>query len=104
MNCQNHAETPATAYCRACGKPLCELCRRDALGTVFCAEHAPAVNAPPPVDNPHPAGPPPVMGAPVGGVSGYATPVSYAYADVNPGMAFFLGMIPGVGAIYNGQY
>ena len=25
-------------------------------------------------------------------------------ADVSPGLAFFLGMIPGVGAIYNGQY
>ena len=26
------------------------------------------------------------------------------YADVSPGLALFLGMIPGVGAIYNGQY
>jgi hypothetical protein len=25
-------------------------------------------------------------------------------ADVSPGLAFFLGWIPGVGAIYNGQY
>jgi hypothetical protein len=28
----------------------------------------------------------------------------YAYPDVSPGLAFFLGWIPGVGAIYNGQY
>jgi hypothetical protein len=28
----------------------------------------------------------------------------YVYADVSPGLALFLGMIPGVGAIYNGQY
>jgi hypothetical protein len=28
----------------------------------------------------------------------------YAYSDVSPGLAFFLGVIPGVGAIYNGQY
>ena len=33
-----------------------------------------------------------------------APPPSYAYADVSPGLALFLGMIPGVGAIYNGQY
>ena len=26
------------------------------------------------------------------------------YANVSPGLALFLGMIPGVGAIYNGQY
>ena len=26
------------------------------------------------------------------------------YADVSPGIALFLGFIPGVGAIYNGQY
>ena len=26
------------------------------------------------------------------------------YADVSPGLALFLGLIPGVGAIYNGQY
>jgi len=25
-------------------------------------------------------------------------------SDVSPGLAFFLGWIPGVGAIYNGQY
>jgi uncharacterized membrane protein YfcA len=26
------------------------------------------------------------------------------YSDVSPGLAFLLGWIPGVGAIYNGQY
>ncbi len=91
MNCQNHPEIPATAYCRSCGKPLCDQCRRDAYGTVYCAEHAPA---------------------PAPGPGGYAPPVpgpgaphtTYVYADVSPGLAFFLGWIPGVGAIYNGQY
>jgi hypothetical protein len=33
-----------------------------------------------------------------------APPSGYVYADVSPGLALFLGMIPGVGAIYNGQY
>ena len=31
MNCQNHPESPASAYCRTCGMPVCEECRRDAL-------------------------------------------------------------------------
>lgn len=95
MNCQNHPETPATAYCRTCGKPVCEQCRRDAFGTVFCAEHAPAPAAavppePPPIPIPMPGAAP---GAP-----------SYALSNVSPPLAFFLGLIPGVGAIYNAQY
>jgi hypothetical protein len=103
MNCQNHADVPATAYCRACGKPVCDECRRDAFGTVYCAEHAPAAQAPP---APGPAAPPPypMGGQPMGGQPMSGPPPSYAYADVSPGLALFLGMIPGVGAIYNGQY
>ncbi len=87
MNCQNHPEVAATAYCRACGKPLCDQCRRDAYGTVYCTEHAPA-----------PAGTQPPPSAPG------AVPPGYARTDVSPGLAMFLGFIPGVGAIYNGQY
>ena len=41
MNCANHPELPAIAYCRMCGKALCESCRRLAGGTIYCAEHAP---------------------------------------------------------------
>ncbi len=103
MNCQNHPEVPAAAYCRTCGKPVCEECRRDAYGTVFCAEHAPAPSAPPEAPGMAP-GPPP--GAPGTFVPPppAAAPPGYVYADVSPGLALFLGMIPGVGAIYNGQY
>jgi hypothetical protein len=97
MNCQNHADVPATAYCRTCGKPVCEQCRRDAFGTVYCAEHTPAAQAPP-------APPPYPMGVPPDASHMPGQPPSYAYADVSPGLALFLGMIPGVGAIYNGQY
>jgi len=92
MNCQNHPETPATAYCRNCGKPVCDACRRDALGTVYCAEHIPAP-PPPPAPGPAETPPQPVFVAP-----------TYARPDVSPGLALFLGTIPGVGAIYNGQY
>ena len=110
MNCQNHPEVPATAYCRTCGKPVCEQCRRDAFGTVYCEEHVPAparaaeplgaTAPPPPFTAPPPFAPqapfaPPVVVPPAAG---------YVYADVSPGLALFLGLIPGVGAIYNGQY
>jgi TM2 domain-containing membrane protein YozV len=94
MNCQNHPEVPATAYCRTCGKPICDECRRDAYGTVFCAEHAPAPAGTWPGSSEQAAAPRP---APL-------PPPGYAYADISPGLAFFLGFIPGVGAIYNGQY
>lgn len=33
-----------------------------------------------------------------------ATPPPPAHQDASPGVAFVLGLIPGVGAIYNGQY
>jgi hypothetical protein len=93
MNCQNHPEANATAFCRTCGKGLCDICRGDAYGTVYCQEHMPAPAyaqpaAPPP---PPPYWPPP--GAPT------------AATDASPGWALALGLcIPGVGAIYNGQY
>jgi hypothetical protein len=90
MNCQNHPEIPAVAYCRTCGKPVCEQCRRTAYGTMFCDEHVPAATL---------AGPPPPPPPPI------AAPGSYEACNCSPGVALALGLtIPGVGAIYNGQY
>ena len=101
MNCQNHPEIPATAYCRTCGKPVCDECRVDTFGTVYCAEHVPApasAGGPPPAAAP---GPPPPYGPPPN-----QQPPAWAVTrnDVSPALAFFLGLIPGVGAIYNSQY
>jgi len=94
MNCQNHPEVTASDYCRTCGKPLCDQCRRDVQGTVFCAEHLPAPAPGAEGANPWTAPYPP---------PGTVPPRQYV-ADVSPGLAFLLGWIPGVGAIYNGQY
>jgi len=104
MNCQNHPEVPATAYCRSCGKPVCDECRRDAFGTVYCAEHvpAPAAASTPPPFTPGATPPPPPGPSPYSGP--YYPPAGSFAADVSPGLAFWLGWIPGVGAIYNGQY
>jgi len=97
MNCANHPEVPAVAFCRECGKPMCEECQRPALGSVYCAEHLPAA-APP---SPSYVTPPSYAASP------YTAPVSdHPGADpsVHPALALILGFAPGVGAIYNGQY
>jgi TM2 domain-containing membrane protein YozV len=85
-------ETPIVGYCRACGKALDAASVHNAHGTIYCAEHVPPD---PPAS--HPADSP------------YASPYTSApppipNSDVSPGVAFVLGLIPGVGAIYNGQY
>jgi hypothetical protein len=116
MNCANHPETPAIAYCRECGKPLCDACRHQADGTVYCDEHSPAaagwqgMPAPPPSPNP-PMPPFTAQESPaykVSDPSPYTAPgrppVPNVDPGASPGLAFLLGFIPGVGAIYNGQY
>lgn len=86
-------------YCRACGKALDQTNVRTAHGTIYCEEHAPVETTTSPT-----AAPPPLIDA-----SPYASPYSKTpppvpNPDVSPGIAFVLGFIPGVGAIYNGQY
>jgi len=89
MNCANHLDAPAVAYCRTCGKPLCSTCSRDVRGVVYCEECLAS----------HVAGtmPPPVAGiVPPVGERPPGTP--------SPALATILGFIPGVGAMYNGEY
>src|SRR5437868_4345939 len=99
-NCTYHPDTAATAYCRTCGNALCENCKRDVRGVIYCepciaarlqgtAPQAGTANAgfmPPPI--------PPQAGA--NAVDMESLP--------NAGLATFLGFIPGVGAMYNGQF
>jgi len=92
MNCAVHNQTPAVAYCRTCGKALCEQCKRDVRGVIYCEDClASRVEGtlPPAVAAAVPPGAVSAAGAPSGGP--------------NPVAATFLGFIPGVGAIYNGQ-
>ena len=86
MNCVNHPEVAAAAYCQNCGKPLCTGCMRSVGGVIYCEPCLAARLSPPPQ----------------GG---------NAYPDANltglhahPVLAGLLGFIPGVGAMYNGQY
>ena len=92
MNCANHVEVPAVAYCRTCGKPMCSTCTRDVRGVIYCEECLASQMSgtmPPPPPGPGvvvPGAPPPVN------------------ATSSPGLAAILGFIPGVGAMYNGEY
>jgi hypothetical protein len=90
MNCANHVDIPATAYCRTCGKPVCATCARDVRGVIFCEDclAAQVSGAVPP-------------NQPPGYVAPGAQPVS---GGGSPGLAAMLGLIPGVGAMYNGEY
>jgi TM2 domain-containing membrane protein YozV len=99
MKCAVHPEAEATGFCRNCGKPMCSVCVRPVRDVLYCEDclakvtglsaAAPAVAASG-VD---------AAGAPV------VTPVPPpARPGGNPGLAFLLGLIPGLGAIYNGEY
>jgi len=103
MNCANHADASAVAYCRTCGKALCANCTRPVRGVIYCEdclgakmEGIPAGTAgfvsgtfSPAATGQVPPPPPPV------GSSG-----------PNPTVAGILaGFFPfGVGAVYTGQY
>lgn len=85
MDCVNHPGKPVTAYCQNCGKPLCAECvtagvlRQASRGMILCQECIDAWQT----ANPYV---PPAPGTPI------------------PSLAAILGLIPGVGAMYNGQF
>ena len=107
MNCFYHAEAPNVAFCIRCGHALCSECVRNVRGSVYCdsclgdiVEGKPAgatggagqskSNPTNPTNQSNPGSGRPVHDTLVGGT--------------NPGAAFALGLIPGVGAIYNGEF
>ena len=91
MNCQYHPEVPASAFCQFCGKPLCKECVHNVGGAVYCeaclAERLRAASSP-------------ASGVAGGGVS----EAGFSTGTPHPVLAGLLGCIPGVGAMYNGQY
>jgi len=106
MNCATHSDTAAVAFCRTCGKPLCNNCTRDVRGVIYCeaclaarmegtATAAPAAGFVPPTQTVYP---------PVGSASAAARqPLN---TGPNPAVAGILaGFFPfGVGAVYCSQY
>lgn len=81
MDCVNHPGVQGSAYCQNCGKAMCAACLRQAAGgQILCQPCWTAwQGVRPPFE-------PVVPGAP------------------NPALAAALGFIPGVGAMYNGQF
>lgn len=81
MDCVNHSGVNATAYCQGCGKALCASCVRTAAGGQILCE--PCWTA----------------------WQGYQQPfIPPPASGPKPGLAALLGLAPGVGAMYNGQF
>ncbi|MFC5861290.1 LiaI-LiaF-like domain-containing protein [Acidicapsa dinghuensis] len=85
MPCVNHPNKDVQSYCQNCGKALCSECvRTTPTGQVLCEQcFTSGAGAVPP------GAIPPFIPIPPGGP--------------NPSAAAVLGLIPGVGAMYNGQ-
>jgi Domain of unknown function (DUF5668)/B-box zinc finger len=81
MNCAVHTDQPAIGYCRNCGKAMCQACTREVGGALYCEPCLSNVVA---------------TGQPLAPVA--------SKPGANPGVAALLGMIPGLGAVYNAQY
>ena len=108
MNCATHSDQAAVAFCRTCGKPLCNQCTRDVRGVIYCesclaarmegAASAPSAGFTPP--------PPPNVSPPIGGPTAYVPPAPPVSSGPNPTVAGILaGFFPfGVGAVYCSQY
>ncbi len=103
MNCANHADASAVAYCRTCGKALCANCTRPVKGVIYCEDCLGAKMA-----GSVPAGAAPFAPGPSAGAAGYASapPPITPGSGPNPALAGVLaGFFPfGVGAVYTGQY
>jgi hypothetical protein len=103
MNCANHADASATAYCRTCGKALCINCTRPVRGVIYCEDCLGAK-----MEGTVPPGTAAfVPGTVPGAATGYvAAPGTSTGSGPNPALAGILaGFFPfGVGAVYTGQY
>lgn len=92
MNCTYHADVPNAAFCIRCGHALCNECVRNVRGSIYCEQCiADAVEG---KKAAAPAPPPPRA----------SSVQKETVVNTHPGAAFVLGLIPGVGAIYNGEF
>jgi len=112
MKCAVHTDVDAVGYCRNCGKAMCSTCVRPVRDVLYCEDclatimglPAPAAAGSAPAIPPAPVAAAP--GAAPFAPSAYPLPVApgRAGAHTHPGAAFLLGFIPGLGAVYNGEY
>jgi len=86
MNCTYHADVPNAAFCIRCGHALCKDCVRNVRGSVYCDQCIADA-----MERKTAAVPPPSV-------------KEERVVHTHAGAAFVLGLIPGVGAIYNGEF
>ena len=104
MKCAVHPDVEASGFCRNCGKPMCSTCVRPVKDVLYCEECLAGVMGLSPPQSPTMTG---VAGSSLATAMPVAQPMGLPAAvpsKGNPGVAFLLGMIPGLGAIYNGEY
>jgi hypothetical protein len=78
INCATHADKEATGYCANCGKALCADCAHQVRGALYCETCLSSM------------------------VTRAASPATSR--SRHPWVAFGLGWIPGLGAVYNGEF
>lgn len=97
MKCAVHPDLDAVGYCRNCGKAMCSTCVRPVRDVLYCEDCLATIMGIPgatPAVTPGAAVPPPGT-----------LPLPPAPArSGSPGVAFVLGLFPGLGAVYNGEY
>lgn len=96
MNCAVHSDVDAVGYCRNCGKAMCSTCVRPVRDVLYCEDCLAAIMGIPGATAATSPGP----GIPAPG----ALPPAPIRPLSSPGVAFVLGLVPGLGAVYNGEY
>jgi len=99
MNCAVHADTEASGYCRNCGKAMCAACSHRVRDVLYCEDCLAQHVGLPPAPSPSAAPDPPANPGPY-----IPTATPQLRQGNSPVLAFLLGFIPGLGAVYNGEY
>jgi len=96
MNCAVHTDVDAVGYCRNCGKAMCSTCVRPVRDVLYCEDCLATIMG---IPGAVPSAPGAAVPAP-----GVLPPPMPARTGGSPGVAFVLGLFPGLGAVYNGEY
>ena len=97
MKCAVHSEVDAVGYCRNCGKAMCAACTRPVRDVLYCEDCLATIMG--------------IPGAAAAAIPGDAASIPAILpppvpprSQHNPGVAFLLGLCPGLGEVYNGEY
>jgi hypothetical protein len=96
MRCAVHSEVDAVGYCRNCGKAMCSACVRPVRDVLYCEDCLATIMGIP--------GAVPASASAAASAPGVLPPPVPVRSPSSPGVAFVLGLFPGLGAVYNGEY